>query len=180
MWVAEGLCPRGCEYWWEPAGLRVLGAPQGSETPLAALGELGAAVGSSDWVGDFLKQAFEGYRTFTSRVVAATLTADRHWSRAQAGAGLLRTCALPRLLHLFRALSPEAIEKFAEEADTTSRAAYEQVLTAKLTTTSQQKRLCRLAWGGAECRASRICGRKLGLGLGSERSRLSGRWPAPG
>ncbi len=46
--------------------------------------------------------------------------------------------ALPRLLHLSRALSPEAIEKFAEEADATSRAAYEQVLTAKLTTTSQQ------------------------------------------
>ena len=88
VWVPEGLCPRGCEDWWEPGGLRVLGAPQGSETPLAALGELGAAVGSSDWVGDFLKQAFEGYRTFTSRVVAATLTADRHWSRAQAGVNL--------------------------------------------------------------------------------------------
>ena len=47
-------------------------------------------------------------------------------------------CALPRLLHLCRALSPEATENFAEEADATSLAAYEQVLTAKLTTISQQ------------------------------------------
>ena len=138
VWVPEGICPLGCQDWWEPAGLRVLGAPQGSETPLAALGELGAAVGSSDWVNDFLKQALEGYRTFTSRLVAATLEADRHWSRAQAGAGLLRLCALPRLLHFFRALSPAATEAFAEAADATSLAAYEQVLTAKLTAASQQ------------------------------------------
>ena len=47
-------------------------------------------------------------------------------------------CALPRLLHLFRALSPEATENFAEEADATSLAAYEQVLTAKLAPISQQ------------------------------------------
>ena len=47
-------------------------------------------------------------------------------------------CALPRLLHLFRALSPEATENFAEEADATSLAACEQVLTAKLTTSTQQ------------------------------------------
>ena len=57
MWVPSGLCPAGCSEWWRPRGLRVLGAPEGSDTPLAALGELGAAVGDPGLVADFLSQA---------------------------------------------------------------------------------------------------------------------------
>ena len=60
------------------------------------------------------------------------------WSRTQAGVGLLRQCALPRLLHLFRALLPAATLAFAEEADRATLEAYEKLLTAKLTTTPQQ------------------------------------------
>ena len=97
VWVPAGLCPSGCQAWWSPRGLRILGAPQGTETPLAALGELGAAVGSASFVTGFLEQALAGYRAFTDKVVEATLEADRHWSRVQGGAGLLRLCALPRL-----------------------------------------------------------------------------------
>ena len=138
VWVPAGLCPSGCQAWWSPRGLRVLGAPQGTETPLAALGELGAVVGSASFVAGFLEQTLAGYRAFTDKVVEATLEADRHWSRVQGGAGLLRLCALPRLLHLFRALSPDTTASFAEAADAASQAAYERVLTAKLTTASQQ------------------------------------------
>ena len=45
VWVPAGLCPAGCADWWAPRGLRVLGAPAETDTPLATLGELGAAVG---------------------------------------------------------------------------------------------------------------------------------------
>ena len=118
VWVPSGLCPAGCSEWWRPRGLRVLGAPEESDTPLAALGELGAAVGDPGLVADFLSQALRAYQAFLDKVVEATEGADAHWSRVQGGVGLLRLCALPRLLHLFRSLSPEATAAFAEEADT--------------------------------------------------------------
>ena len=95
-----------------------------AHTPLAALGELGAVVGSASFVAGFLEQALAGYRSFADKVVEATLEADRHWSRVQGGAGLLRLCALPRLLHLFGALPPEATASFAEGADAATQAAY--------------------------------------------------------
>ena len=38
VWVPNGLCPAGCAAWWSPRGLRVLGAPEEADTPLAALG----------------------------------------------------------------------------------------------------------------------------------------------
>ena len=98
-----GALPRGCADWWSPRGLRVLGAPEGADTPVAALGELGAVVGDDGLVAAFLDKAFLAYEAFTGKVVAATVEADPHWSRVQSGAGLLRLCALPRLLHLFRA-----------------------------------------------------------------------------
>ena len=138
VWVPAGLCPSGCQGWWSPRGLRVLGAPQGTETPLAPLGELGAAVGSASFVAGSLEQALAGYRAFTDKVVEATLEADRHWRRAQGGAGLLHLCALPQLLHLFRALSPDATASLAAGADAATQAAHEGVLTAELTTASQQ------------------------------------------
>ena len=53
---------------------------------------------------------------------AAAAEADPHWSRVQAGVGLLRLCALPRLLHLFRALPPEATASLAADADTATTA----------------------------------------------------------
>ena len=138
VWVPAGLCPTDCEEWWSPRGLRILGAPAEGETPLAALGELGAVVGDAGLVAGFLNQALEGYRGFVGKVVAATVEADASWSRVQTGAGLLRLCALPRLLHLFRALPPEATREFAESADSATLASYEKLLTAKLTTPAQQ------------------------------------------
>jgi len=138
VWVPGGLCPAGCEEWWSPRGLRVLGAPAEGETPLAALGELGAVVGDPGLVAEFLDQALKGYQAFVGKVVATSVEADRSWSRVQAGVGLLRLCALPRLLHLFRALPPEATLGFAEKADDATLAGYEKLLTAKLTTLPQQ------------------------------------------
>ena len=138
VWVPAGLCPDGCEAWWSPRGLRVLGAPAEGETPLASLGELGAVVGDAGLVSDFLDQAVEGYKAFVGKVVAASVEADNSWSRVQAGVGLLRPCALPRLLHLFRALPPAATLGLAEKADAATLEAYEKLLTAKLTTPAQQ------------------------------------------
>ena len=138
VWVPAGLCPTGCEEWWPPRGLRILGAPAEGETPLAALGELGAVVGEAGLVDGFLNQAMEGYRGFVGKVVAATVEADANWSKVQTGAGLLRLCALPRLLHLFRALPPAATREFAESADAATLTSYEKLLTAKLTTPAQQ------------------------------------------
>ena len=117
VWVPAGLCPAGCEEWWSPRGLRILGAPAEGETPLAALGELGAVVGDAGLVAGFLDQALQGYREFAAKVVAATVESDASWSRVQTGVALLRLCALPRLLHLFRALPPAATRGFAENAD---------------------------------------------------------------
>ena len=51
--------------------------------------------------------------------------------------GLLRLCALPRLLHLFRALPPAVTLEFAESADKATLEGYEKLLTAKLTTLPQ-------------------------------------------
>ena len=73
VWVPSGLCPAGCEGWWSPRGLRLLGAPVEGETPLAALGALGAAVGDPGFVSDFLDQAFEGYQAFLDKVVASSV-----------------------------------------------------------------------------------------------------------
>ena len=138
VWVPAGLCPAGCEEWWSPRGLRILGAPAEGETPLAALEELGAVVGDTGLVAGFLDQALDGYRAFVGKVVAAAVESDASWSRTQAGVGLLRLCALPRLLHLFRALPPAATRGFAESADAATHASYEKLLTARVTTPSQQ------------------------------------------
>ena len=105
---------------------------------MAALGELGAAVGDPGFVSDFLYQAFEGYRAFVAKVVMATVEADTSWSRVQAGVGLLRLGALPRLLHLFRALPPAATARLAEKADAATLAGYQKLLSANLTTPPQQ------------------------------------------
>ena len=66
VWVPAGLCPAGCEGWWSPRGLRILGAPAKRETPLAALGELGAVVGDAGLVAGYLDQALQGYREFAA------------------------------------------------------------------------------------------------------------------
>ena len=88
VWVPSGLCPDGCAAWRTPRGLRVLGAPAEEETPLAARGELGAAVGDPGLLKDFLGQALTAYKAFTEKVVAAAaVEADGHWSRAQVGVG---------------------------------------------------------------------------------------------
>ena len=58
VWVPSGVCPDGCTEWWSPRGLRVPGAPEEAETPLAALGEPGL-------VAEFLGQALRGYAAFT-------------------------------------------------------------------------------------------------------------------
>ena len=63
VWVPAGLCPAGCDAWWSPRGLRILGAPAEGEAPLAALGELVAAVGDAGLVADFLAQALVGYHS---------------------------------------------------------------------------------------------------------------------
>ena len=54
------------------------------------------------------------------------------------GVGLLRLCALPRVNHLFRALSPEATAAFAAGVDGATQDAFVKILTAKLTTLPQQ------------------------------------------
>ena len=90
VWVPAGLCPEGSPAaWWRPGGLRVLGAPAEGETPLAALGDLGAVVGDDGLISNFLDQAFSGYLAFVGNVVGCSVEADRGWSRVQAGAGLL-------------------------------------------------------------------------------------------
>ena len=138
VWVPAGLCPSGCEAWWKAGGLRILGAPTEDEVPLAALGELGAAVGDPGMVQKFPDQALLGYKAFLGQVLGATFEADASWSRTQAGVGLLRQSALPRLLHLFRALPPAATLGFAEKADQATLDSYEKLLTAKLITQPQQ------------------------------------------
>ena len=72
-----------------------------------------------------------------SQAVGSVLEADTSWSRVQGGVGLLRLCALPRLLHLFRALPPAATLGFAEKADQATLDAYEKPLTAKRTSQPQ-------------------------------------------
>ena len=47
-------------------------------------------------------------------------------------------CALPRLLHLFRALPPASTAPLATAADSATLAAFEKILTAKLVTPPQQ------------------------------------------
>ena len=76
VWVPSGPCPAGCASWWSPRGLRFLGAPVARETPLAALGELGAAVGEAGFVAEFLDQAYDAYQAFVGKVVSATVEAD--------------------------------------------------------------------------------------------------------
>ena len=139
VWVPAGLCPAGVSArWWSPDGLRVLGAPAEGETPLAALGELGSVIGHPTMIEAFLEQSLAGYRVFVGQVVGAAFEADTSWSRVQGGVGLLRLCALPRLLHLFRALPPAATLGFAEKADQATLDSYEKLLTAKLITQPQQ------------------------------------------
>ena len=86
----------------------------------------------------FLDQAFAGYQPFVGKIVAVAVEADSSWSRVQAGVGLLRLCALPRLLRLFRALPPAVTLGLAEKADAAALEANEELLTAKLTTPAQQ------------------------------------------
>ena len=138
VWVPTGHCPPGCVDWWSQKGLRILGAPAEGVVPLAALGDAGAVVGDQGLVADFLEQAVQGYEAFLGKLEMTVAEADSAWSRVQAGAGLLRLCALPRLLHFFRALPPAATTAFAERADRATKETYEKLLTAKLTTTSQQ------------------------------------------
>ena len=71
--------------------------------------------------------------------MAAAVEADGHWSRAQGGVGRLRLCALPRLLHLFRALPPESTTELADAADAATLNACAKILKAPLTTPAQQK-----------------------------------------
>ena len=52
---------------------------------MAALGELGAAVGEPGLVAGLLSQALRAYKAFTEKVVAATVESDAHWSRVQGG-----------------------------------------------------------------------------------------------
>ena len=110
-----------------------------------------------------MDKALLAYEAFTAKVVAAAVEADPHWSRVQSGAGLLRLCAVPRLLHLFRALSPEATAVFAGRADAATLRAYEKVLTAKLTTYRPYRR----AWGAVVCYAFRTSALRPGSGPGS-------------
>ena len=95
-------------------------------------------MGGAGLTESFLAQALSAYREFTGKVVAAATEADPHWSRVQAGVGLLRLCALPRLLHLFRALPPEATASLAADADNATLDAYQKILAATLTTTAQK------------------------------------------
>ena len=94
-------------------------------------------VGEDSLVSAFLEQALRGYSTFLDKVVSSAVEADGSWSSVQASVGLLRLCALPRLLHLFRALPPAATRGFAESADSAKLASYEKLFTAKLTTLPQ-------------------------------------------
>jgi len=64
--------------------------------------------------------------------------ADPAWGRAQVAAGLLRLTALPRVGHLLRALPPSDTAAFAAGVDRATRAAYEKIMTLKLTTLPQQ------------------------------------------
>ena len=53
VWVPTGVCPSGCEEYWEPEGLRILGAPTQASAATGAVchaeaGEhLGAPVGAT-------------------------------------------------------------------------------------------------------------------------------------
>ena len=124
------MCPGGCSAWWRPRGLRVFGPSEEADATLAALGELGAAVGEPGLAADFLSQALRAYKAFTEKVVAATEEVDAHWSRVQGGVGLLRRCALPRLLHLFRSLSPGATAASADSRTTVRMVPSTGVITA--------------------------------------------------
>ena len=81
-------------------------------------------MGDQGLVADFLEQAVQGYEAFLGKLEMTVAEADGTWSRVQAGTGLLRLCALPRLLHFFRALPPAATTAFAERADAASLQAY--------------------------------------------------------
>ena len=92
--------------------LRVLGAPAEADTPLAALGELGAAVGDAGLLKDFLGQALAAYQAFTGKVVAAVV--DGVAEAAVVGIKWLRFVTSPHAQRLRLGIPIAVTHKFIE------------------------------------------------------------------
>ena len=58
VWRSEGGCPPGCEDWWQPAGLLLLGGPLADEDELTTGVTL---LGSDGYVGAFLDAKLEKF-----------------------------------------------------------------------------------------------------------------------
>ena len=114
VWRSEGGCPPGCEDWWQPAGLLLLGGPLADEDELTA----GVALlGSDGYVGAFLDAKLEKFQDFLEAVERVAEDAAPHLPRTQSAFLLLRVCGLGRLTHLARLLPPTATAAFTKAAD---------------------------------------------------------------
>ena len=114
VWRSVGGCPPGCEDWWQPAGLLLLGGPLADEDELTA----GVALlGSDGYVGAFLDAKLEKFQDFLEAVERVAEDAAPHLPRTQSAFLLLRVCGLGRLTHLARLLPPTATAAFTKAAD---------------------------------------------------------------
>ena len=114
VWRSEGGCPPGCEDWWQPAGLLLLGGPLADEDELTA----GVALlGSDGYVGAFLDAKLEKFQDFLEAVERVAEDAAPHLPRTQSAFLLLRVCGLGRLTRLARLLPPTATAAFTKAAD---------------------------------------------------------------
>ncbi len=166
VWPAEGGCPRGCEAWWRPAGLELLGGPLADEDDLTA-GP--APLGSEGFVDEFLDARLRRFEAFPRAVEWTAEQAAPQLPRAQSRNLLLRTCGLGRLTHLARLLPPAKTADFAAAADKAVEATFARVgqLDALTPQQAAQTRLS-LRRGGATG-DFRLHGRL-------DRALLRGRW----
>jgi len=160
VWRAEGGCPPGCEAYWLPNGLVLLGGPLADEDELTG----GAALlGTEGFVQGFLASKLEKFEAFLAGVERTVEEAAPHLPRAQSGNLLLRTCGLGRLTHLTRLLPPAATEAFATAADNAALATFTKLASLDNLTTLQQQQ-------------ARLSLRRGGMGLRSLHERRSAAW----
>jgi len=160
VWRAAGGCPPGCQAWWVPAGLVLLGGPLADEDELTG----GATVlGSAGFVEGFLASKLEKFEAFLAGVERTAEEAAPHLPRAQSGNLLLRVCGLGRLTHLTRLLPPAATAAFAAAADGAALATFAKLAGLDDLTPLQEKQ-------------ARLSQRRGGMGLRSLHERREAAW----
>jgi len=160
VWRATVSCPPGCEAWWVPAGLVLLGGPLADEDDLTG----GAALlGSEGFVEGFLASKLQKFETFLANLELTAEEAAPHLPRGQSGNLLLRTCGLGRLTHLTRLLPPAATAAFASAADAAALATFTKLAGLDALTPLQEKQ-------------ARLSLRRGGMGLRSLHERRAAAW----